>query len=162
MKNFIITFLILFGIWLMLNGSLDMQIVISGLIISVLISALLCSRCQLFGNLRLTPKAFYTTVIYIFVFLFDLIKSNIEVALIVLKPTLPIKPGIVEVKTQLKSKFARMLLANSITLTPGTLTVEIIEDSFFIHWINVQEIDVEKASKQIVENFEKYLKEIYD
>jgi multicomponent Na+:H+ antiporter subunit E len=91
----------------------------------------------------------------------DLIKSNFDVARRVLNPALPIKPGIVEVKTKLKSKFARMLLANSITLTPGTLTVDVKDDSFFIHWIDVKNEDVEAASKEIVEKFEKYLEVIY-
>jgi multicomponent Na+:H+ antiporter subunit E len=91
----------------------------------------------------------------------DLIKSNFDVARRVLTPALPIKPGIVEVKTKLKSKFARMLLANSITLTPGTLTVDVKDDSFFIHWIDVKNEDVEAASKEIVEKFEKYLEVIY-
>jgi multicomponent Na+:H+ antiporter subunit E len=67
----------------------------------------------------------------------------------------------VEVKTTLKSEFGRMLLANSITLTPGTLTVEVIGDSFFIHWIDVKEDTVEAASKEIVKKFEKYLEVIY-
>ena len=54
-----------------------------------------------------------------------------------------------------------MLLANSITLTPGTLTVEVIEDSFFIHWIDVEDDEIGNASKKIVEKFEKYLEVIY-
>ena len=88
-------------------------------------------------------------------------KSNIDVARRVLSPSLPIKPGIVEVKTKLTSKFGRMLLANSITLTPGTLTVEVKDDSFFIHWIDVEDEEIENASKKIVEKFEKYLEVIY-
>ena len=67
-----------------------------------------------------------------------------------------------EVKTKLKSKMARMILANSITLTPGTLTVEVQDDSFFIHWIDVKSTEIDKASKELVEKFEKYLEEIYD
>ena len=79
----------------------------------------------------------------------------------VLSPSLPINPGIVEVKTRLKSKYARMILANSITLTPGTLTVEIVDDSLFIHWIDVEAKDIKGASEKIVKNFEKYLEVIY-
>ena len=145
----------------MLNNSLHPQILISGLVVSAIISGLLCTKCQLFSDLKLTPKAFITSIVFIFVFLFDLLKSNIDVAIRVLSPSLPINPGIVEVKTKLKSKFGRMLLANSITLTPGTLTVEVIEDSFFIHWIDVQEIDIDRASKDLVEKFEKYLAVMY-
>jgi len=73
----------------------------------------------------------------------------------------PIKPGIVEVETKLKSKLGRMILANSITLTPGTLTVKVENDIFFIHSINVEHSDIEGATKDIVAKFEKYLKVIY-
>ena len=55
----------------------------------------------------------------------------------VLNPYLPIKPGIVRIKTSLTSEFAKTILANSITLTPGTLTVEVDGEDFYVHWINV-------------------------
>ena len=79
----------------------------------------------------------------------------------VISPSLPINPGIVEVKTKLKTGIGRLALANSITLTPGTLTVDIKEDSLFIHWIDVTSTDIEGATKNIVANFEKYLEVIY-
>ena len=80
--------------------------------------------------------------LYIFVFLGELIKSNFDVAARVANPKLPINPGIVKVKTKLKSKLGRIMLANSITLTPGTLTVDIDEDTneLYIHWIYAKEL----------------------
>ena len=161
MKNFIITFLILFGIWILLNNSLQVDILISGLIVSALISGILCTKCQIFEGMNVSPKGIMMSFVFLGVFMIDLVKSNFDVAKRVLSPSLPIKPGIVEVKTKLTSKFGRMLLANSITLTPGTLTVEVKDDSFFIHWIDVQEMDIDRASKDLVEKFEKYLMVIY-
>ena len=79
----------------------------------------------------------------------------------VITPSLPINPGIVEVKTKLKSKMGRMILANSITLTPGTLTIDIQDDILYIHWIDVQSEDIDEATKTIVRKFEKYLEKIY-
>ncbi len=76
-------------------------------------------------------------------------------------PSLPINPGIVKVKTKLKSKMGRMILANSITLTPGTLTVDVQEDTFYIHWIDVETEDIDKATEKITRKFEKYLEVIY-
>ncbi|MBU1238544.1 Na+/H+ antiporter subunit E, partial [Myxococcota bacterium] len=70
-------------------------------------------------------------------------------------------PGIVKVKTTLKSPMGRLLLANSITLTPGTLTVEIEGEYLFIHWIDVSSTDVDAASEKIVKGFEKYLEVFY-
>ena len=161
MKNFIVTFLILLSVWILLNNSLQTEVLITGIIIALLLAALSVRQQNLFEALKITPKAAVYTVIYFIVFFIELVKSNIDVTLRVLSPKLPINPGIVEVKTKLKSKYARMILANSITLTPGTLTVEIVDDSLFIHWIDVENADVQEASNKIVKNFEKYLEEIY-
>ncbi len=76
----------------------------------------------------------------------------------VLHPAMPIKPGIVRVKSSLKSEFAKMLLANSITMTPGTITVDIIDDDFYIHWIYVSTDDPAVYTKKIIGKFEKYIK----
>jgi len=83
------------------------------------------------------------------------------VALRVLTPSLPINPGIVEVKTKLTTDIGKMLLANAITLTPGTLTVDILDDRMFIHWIDVTSTDINEATRAIVSKFEKYLEVMY-
>lgn len=160
-KNYIIMFITLMGIWLLINNSLETEIVISGLVISLALPWLFCGKCQVFTQLNLTPKAILYSFLFLFTFIVELIKSNIDVAYRVISPTLPIKPGIVEVKTKLKSKIARIVLADSITLTPGTFTLEMIDDSLFIHWINVQTTDAEAGTKLIVEKFEKYLEVMY-
>ena len=98
---------------------------------------------------------------YLGVFFVELVKSNLDVARRVVSPSLPINPGIVEVKTLLKSKMGRMILANSITLTPGTLTIDILEDTLYIHWIDVKTEDTQEATEYIVRKFEKYLEKIY-
>lgn len=162
MKNFIVTFLILITVWILLNNSVEVDILISGGVIAFLLAFLNSKQHRLFDDLKLTPKSLAYTITYFIVFFIELIKSNIDVTLRVLSPKLRINPGIVEVKTKLKSKYARMILANSITLTPGTLTVEVLEDSFFIHWIDVKSEDVQEASNKIVKTFEKYLDVMYD
>jgi len=136
-------------------------VVVSGLGIALLIAIFFSARHPLFQDMKLNPKALIYLFIYFFVFIFELLKANFDVARRVLSPSLPINPGIVEVKTRLKSKIGRLVLANSITLTPGTLTVDIKEDSLFIHWIDVTSTDIEGATKKIVESFEKYLEVIY-
>ena len=161
MKNTSISFLILMIVWILLNNTFQLDILLTGAVIALVISLLVCRQCDVFAEIKFTPKAIAYTFIYLIVFFIDLVKSNLDVTRRVLSPSLPINPGIVEVKTTLKSKFGRMLLANSITLTPGTLTVEVTDESFFIHWIDVQDTDIEAASNEIVKKFEKYLEVIY-
>ena len=161
MKNYLISILLLFSIWLLLNASLDPAVVITGVIVSVLLTIIFIGKQPIFREMKLNPKALGFLIIYFFVFSIELIKANFDVAKRVLSPSLPINPGIVEVKTCLTSKLGRLILANSITLTPGTLTVDIKGDSLFIHWIDVKSKDIDKATKKIVLNFEKYLEVIY-
>lgn len=154
-------FITLMGIWLLLNNSLEVEILISGVFISALLPLLFCGKCEVFTYLKISPKSILYTFLFLITFLTELVKSNFDVALRVISPSLPINPGIVEVKTKLKSKIARVVLADSITLTPGTFTLELIEDSLFIHWIDVKSTDVEESTKLIVEKFEKYLEVMY-
>ena len=82
-------------------------------------------------------------------------------AKIVISPDLPLNPGIVKVRTKLKTAMGRMLLVNSITLTPGTLTVEMDGEWLYIHWVSVDSPDIEVATAGIVGGFERYLEVMY-
>jgi multicomponent Na+:H+ antiporter subunit E len=162
MKNLLVSFVVLMIAWVLLNWTIDPVNLVIGASLSLFLSVVFCSKCELFSTINLTPKAFIYTFMYIFVFLIELIKANIDVTRRVLSPGLPINPGVVKVKTKLKSKMARLILADSITLTPGTFTLHVEEDTFYIHWINVENDDVEQATQDLVSKFEKYLEVLYD
>ncbi|WP_456399920.1 Na+/H+ antiporter subunit E [Mesoaciditoga sp.] len=98
---------------------------------------------------------------YLPVFIWEMLKANLHVAAIVLNPKMPIKPGIVKIKTNLKSPVAKVWLANSITLTPGTLSMDIDGQYLYIHWITVKTKDVEKATQEIAGSFEKILEAMF-
>ena len=161
-KNIAMSFIVLFTIWFLYNNTFDLIVITVGIALSLTSAILICRKCDIFNEFKFTPMAFFYSFIYVLVFLVELVKSNLDVARRILTPSLPINPGIVEVKTKLTSKMARMLLANSISLTPGTLTVDLIDDKLFIHWIDVKDKDINIATEQIVSKFEKYLFKIYD
>ena len=76
---------------------------------------------------------------------------------------MPIRPGIVKIKTSLTSESAITALANSITLTPGTLTVDLTDDgTLYVHWINVRSDDVDEATRMIARRFEYFLERIFE
>lgn len=108
------------------------------------------------------PVRYFWLTLYIVFFIWECVKANFDVAYRVLHPAMPIRPGIVKVKLDIKSEFGRTILANSITMTPGTISVDIIDDDIFIHWINVSRDDPEKYSKKISGKFEKLLIKIFD
>ncbi|MCD4819814.1 MAG: Na+/H+ antiporter subunit E [Candidatus Cloacimonetes bacterium] len=159
-KRFIVLFVILCIFWILFAGK-EFNELILGFVASLIITILFYKKAFIFGEFNLNPKAIAYFVFYIFILLIEIIKSNIAVAKLVIQPTLPINPGIVKVKTKLKSRLGRIILANSITLTPGTLTIETKDDEFYIHWIDVTSENIDEATNSIVQNFEKYLEVIF-
>ena len=151
--------------WCFLNWIPDWQHIAVGLFVSAFVAYLtgdlFIQRPHL---LRHPLRYWYFTTQYLPIFLWECFKANLDVAYRVLHPRLPINPGIVKVKTTLKSDTALTFLANSITLTPGTLSVDIDTDNgvLYVHWINVKAKDVEAATKIIVERFEGILRKIFD
>ncbi len=139
------------------------HVTIVGNLVVVFITAFIVSLLFVHSSQlpALTIKKIIYSVIYIFYLFISIVQSNFDVARRVVQPHIPINPGIVKVKTRLKSKVGRMILANSITLTPGTLTVEVKDDYYYIHWIDVTDMDVEGATEKIVAGFEKYLEVIF-
>jgi len=147
--------------WLMLEGSLATDILIVGAVISIAIAVLYPAGFSFFTEFRFTPRAIVAGLRYYGFFFTELFKSNIKLAAIILSPSLPIQPGIVKVRTRLKSRMGRLMLANSITLTPGTLTVELKGEWLYVHWVTVESDDIEAATASIVSGFESYLEVMY-
>jgi len=164
-KSRIILFILALAAWCLLNWVPDIQHVIVGLFVSLLVAFLAGDLFITRPHLLKHPlRYWYFFFHYLPVFLFEVIKANLDVAYRVLHPSLPINPGIVKVKTTLKSDTALTFLANSITLTPGTMSVDIDRSNgvLYIHWIDVKAKDIDSATEIIVERFEKILKKIFD
>ncbi|HAK47419.1 MAG TPA: cation transporter [Spirochaeta sp.] len=147
-------------IWLGLNGSLGREVLITGIIVTVITSFFYIGS-GVFRDVHLTPRALIALIAWIIVFLIELVKSNIDVMSRVVTPKVRINPAIVQVKTKLRSRLGRLALANSITLTPGTLTADIVDDTLFIHWIDASTVDIDEATRKIVEKFEKHLEVLF-
>jgi len=160
-RNIPVMFATLLLFWLMLMGRLTVDVLVIGVLASLVIALLYPNGLSFFTELRATPEAFVAGLRYFGYFFKELVKSNLRLAAVVLSPSLPIKPGIVKVRTRLKSRMGRLMLANSITLTPGTLTVEMDGEWLYIHWVTVQSPDIEVATASIVTGFERYLEVIY-
>ena len=148
-------------IWVIANGTLAFDVLITGIVISAAIALAFASFARVYSVIRWSPKVILYYLMYLAVFLTELTKANLNVMRLVFSPRIDIEPGIVEIKTSLKTPIGRLALANSITLTPGTLVVDIKDDSLFIHWINVSATDPVAATEEISARFEKYLKVVY-
>lgn len=152
-------FLLLLALWLLLAGSLDPAELIAGAAVSLVVTLISRPHLAIFTGLKLTPTAIVPFLSYLGLFLVELVRANLDMARRVLTPTLPLHPVLVEVKTELKSPLGRLILANSITLTPGTLTVDVQEDRLVIHWVEVPPgLDSENITRTITGKFERHLK----
>ena len=162
LKNFFYLFSLLLIIWFALTSSFHWQELFAGIVTSLILSLFLSKTYLGLGLPPLGIKRMVFGFIYIVMLFKEIIKANIDVAYRVIHPKMPIKPGIVVIKTHLKSDIAKMILANSITLTPGTFTLDILGDNLLIHWINVKTEDTSEATRIIGEKFETYLKVIFE
>lgn len=164
MKKRLVLFIFLAIVWTLLCWPPEPQHMIVGLVVCVSIAliagGLFITRPHVFVH----PTRYIYFVQFLPVFIWECIKANVDVAYRVIHPGLPIKPGIVKVKTSLKSETGLTFLANAITLTPGTMTVDIDREGGFlyVHWISVKTQNMEEATQFIVKRFEKILMKIFE
>jgi multicomponent Na+:H+ antiporter subunit E len=159
-----------FIIWFLLvwpfdpvTKALDIQSTIAGIVVAIFVGLFLGDKIPRELGIGAIFRRIFWMIVYIPMFFWYVIVANLDVVYRVVHPDMPIKPGIVKVKTTLKNPAGRTMLANSITLTPGTLTVDISDDDYlYIHWINVQSDDVEEATRHIVQKFEGVLRRIFE
>jgi len=158
-----IQFLVLLALWLLLTWSLQPADIIAGAVVAVIVVALMGNMFIQNAIRIFNPVRVFWMIIYVPYLLWFILWANIDVAYRVINPAMPIRPGIVRFKTGLKTEMGKTFLANSITLTPGTLTVDIIGDEFFVHWINVKhDGDSAKQGEEIAGKFERMLRRIFE
>jgi multicomponent Na+:H+ antiporter subunit E len=151
-----------FLVWLLLVGTLDPSEVLAGLVVSVVVALVSSPYLDVLDGIRLRPALPMHLARYFGIFAVALVKANLDVARRVLSPGLPIRPAFVEVETALTSRLGKLLLANSITLTPGTLTVDVVEDRLVVHWIDVPPgADLAAVTGAVAADFERALREIF-
>ena len=160
--RYVTVFILSMIFWLMLTFEFKVPNLIVGAVASIITSAVF-TRFFINNVYKLIqPHRYFWFLVYLLVFIWECVKANVDVAYRVLHPAMPIRPGIVKVKTTLKSDLAKMLLANSITMTPGTISVDIIDDYLYIHWIYISSEDPEVYTPIITGAFEKYIKKIIE
>jgi multicomponent Na+:H+ antiporter subunit E len=130
-------YVLIFAVWLILNGKVTIEICCFGLVIS---AALFYFMCRFMGYSmkkelliwRLLPLM----VQYFGVLVAEIVKANLVVLKIVLNPLVQPEPALVYFDTELRSELAKVMLANSITLTPGTITVSVEDNHYCVHCLD--------------------------
>jgi multicomponent Na+:H+ antiporter subunit E len=143
----------------------DWQSTVLGLGVAAFVAVVLPGAITRQHSLKmLNPVRWFWALVYVPMLFYYIIKANLEVAYIVLHPELPVRPGIVKVRTGIRSVAGMVALANSITLTPGTFTVDLDPEGgvLYVHWLAVRAEDEDGATREIVSRFEPILKRIFD
>ncbi|MFC1568176.1 Na+/H+ antiporter subunit E [Candidatus Margulisiibacteriota bacterium] len=157
-----LVFLLGVATWLLLTWKLNAVNIGIGVLVSAISALLFGELLTVYPQKALKLSRYFWFLYYVPIFLWEMLKANLDVAYRVLHPLRPINPGLVKIKTNLKSDVSKTFLANSITLTPGTMTVDIKGDVLYIHWIDVKERDTEKATQAIAGRFEKIIARIFE
>ena len=142
--------------WIIFNGNITLAILIFGVVIAAVMLAFMCHfmdySLQKEMNVYKKSICFLT---YVVILLREIVKANLAIIPRILTIEEEMEPVIVKFRTYLKSDFTKMLLANSITLTPGTITVEMEGDEYTIHCLDTSlaeglaDSDIEKALKKL-------------
>lgn len=143
--NFVVTPIIMMAFWLVMSGKFDVIHILMGV---------LCVGFVMAVNLQLRRHRYFDDdadvldqmrisrlIIYLPWLLYQIIQSGIQVATVILHPNLPIEPRVMRFTVNLPNAQAKMILGNSITLTPGTLTIDINGDEFIVHAIIPEALD---------------------
>lgn len=159
MKKYISTFIFCFIVWILIAG-VSVPELILGAVVSLVLSVFLKKICNIKLGWKTPLTIVLFIVLYVPVFIYELVKANIDVLYRVVNPRLPINPGFVRVETKLEGGLAKLLLANSITLTPGTISVDADDDGIYVHWINVEGKDSAEFSEKVAGKFERIIRKV--
>jgi multicomponent Na+:H+ antiporter subunit E len=158
--KFITTFIVLLTVYLLLAGFMVDELIV-GALVSLIVTIIIAK----YVNYQIDYKLPYRLLVFVFVylplFIWKLVLANIDVARRVLSPKIPLNPGFVKIPTDLKGDFAKLTLANSITLTPGTLSIDVEDEHIYVHTVDVKGKDEAENKKNISSAFEKVLEVIF-
>lgn len=130
-------YIIFFLLWVIFNGQLTLEIAAFGIIISAAMYVFLCKFMNYsFRKDLVILKEVPFVVQYLFVLLWEIIKANMATIRFIMAGKNKNQPVLVSFQTSLRTRTAKTILANSITLTPGTITVSLEEDRYVVHCLD--------------------------
>jgi multicomponent Na+:H+ antiporter subunit E len=129
--------LVLFGTWMLWSGHTEVLLLGLGVMSCVLV-AVLSRRMGVLDEEGPRLGVAWRLALYAPWLLWQIVLANVDVARRILDPKLPIAPRLIRVRTQQRSAFGRTVFANSITLTPGTVSVDMEGDHIVVHALTAE------------------------
>jgi multicomponent Na+:H+ antiporter subunit E len=160
-SGFLWLWLLLTVIWFAANSSLAIESILSGAAISAILAFIFIRHFPAWSDIRFTPSRLFHFIRYTGVFVREMMRANLNMLRYVYARRIDIDPGIVKIRTRLKTPVGRLALANSIALTPGSLVVDMEADTLTVHWLDMQTADPEEAARLIAGPFETDLEKTF-
>ena len=140
-RRLALQFAVLFTFWLILSGKFELKYLSFGVASAALVTFITQDLLEPEARQRKKKASSTASLLkpgwrlfsYFVWLVYSIVEANLQVAYLVLHPKLPIEPGLLRFRTRLRSKVGHILLANSITLTPGTITVDLTEGTYWVH-----------------------------
>lgn len=130
-------FFLFFILWIIFNGRITVEIILFGLAVAAVMYVFICKFMDYSIKKDIyIAKQFFRIIEYILVLIIEIVKANVTTISMIISYKYEIEPVIVHFKTNLKTKTAKVVLANSITLTPGTITISLEDDEFVVHCLD--------------------------
>ena len=142
--NFFATFTLLFGFWVFLSGFFDLFHLSLGVICCAIVAYATHDLLFTQTNLRTLPErhsAGKKFLLYLPWLIYQIYLANVHVVYLVWHPRMPIDPKIIRFKTKWKRDLVLVTMANSITLTPGTITLDIQDGEYYVHALSKKVAD---------------------
>ena len=156
--HYVLVFALSWLAWMLLAGELATAEAVTGAAAALVVTLMSGHHLAVYTGVRFSWRAVLHLPAFLFIFLRALVYANVDMARRVLSPALPIRPEIVQVETRLQSPLGKLLLTNAITLTPGTLAVDVHGNQLTVHWVDCPPgLDMEARTAAIVSAFERHL-----
>lgn len=161
-QRHLVLFFLALLFWVLLTWSLSTASLAAGLMVA-LITSVLFGKYFYTSIYKLTQfKRFYMVIPFLAFFTWQCIKANFDVAWRVIQRKIPIQPAIIKIPLVVQTELGRAILSCALSMTPGTIVIDIKEDMMYVHWIYVDKKDPDTYTTQRIRKFEKYISTIFD
>ncbi len=160
--RYIVLFFLALLFWLLLTWSARVESLIAGIVVA-LVTSIIFGKYFYTSIYKLTQfRRFITIIPFMAFFTWQCIKANFDVAWRVMHYKIPIQPAIIRVPLMVQTDLARAVLSCALTMTPGTIVIDIQDDCMYVHWIYVDKNDPDTYAMSRIRKYEKYIQTIFD
>ncbi len=161
-RRYVVLFFLALLFWLLLTWSIKLDSLIAGTVVAM-VTSLLFGKHFYTSIYKLEQfRRFFTVIPFMAFFTWQCVKANFDVAWRVLHCKIPIQPAIIKTPLMVQTDLARAVLSCALTMTPGTIVMDILDDCMYVHWIYADKTDPDTYAMSRIRKYEKYIQTIFD